>query len=112
MPQLRLLSHKTRESEDAIFAPPCSQGVDLRQQMVACAPYGGPIAMTRDQRKLLLLGSASTVPYITIYSSAGSLMSSFKFDRGGGKLVALGWSEEEKLVCVVEDGSVHQVGRL
>ncbi|CEI87038.1 hypothetical protein RMCBS344292_01458 [Rhizopus microsporus] len=74
--------------------------------MIAGAQYGGPIAMIRDDRKVLLLQKQQPIkPTIYMYTSAGKLIEQIQWDRG--KIVGLGWTEQEQLVVVTEDGSVR-----
>ncbi|RCH85013.1 Vacuolar protein sorting-associated protein 16, partial [Rhizopus azygosporus] len=79
---------------------------DLSKFMIAGAQYGGPIAMIRDDRKVLLLQKQQPIkPTIYMYTSAGKLIEQIQWDRG--KIVGLGWTEQEQLVVVTEDGSVR-----
>ncbi|KAF9940768.1 Vacuolar protein sorting-associated protein 16 [Modicella reniformis] len=52
--------------------------VDLSKYMAAAAPCGGPIALVRDDRK---------------------------WDKG--RIVGMGWTETEQLLCVFEEGLVR-----
>jgi vacuolar protein sorting-associated protein 16 len=52
--------------------------LDFDDYVVAVAPNGGPIAMTQDSMKALLVTSIEdTLPFIYIYTSAGVLISKF-----------------------------------
>ncbi|KAI8973477.1 hypothetical protein BDF20DRAFT_882615 [Mycotypha africana] len=43
--------------------------------MIASAPYGGPIAMIRDDKKVLLLQKQQPIkPTIYMYTNAGKLL--------------------------------------
>lgn len=80
--------------------------LDLDNYIVAGAPYGGAIALYRDETKLQTLRAAkSTKPSIDIYSCAGKLLKSIAWDKGSIK--GLGWSEDEKLLVVSYDGTVR-----
>ncbi|OXU24054.1 hypothetical protein TSAR_010562, partial [Trichomalopsis sarcophagae] len=71
--------------------------------LVIAAPYGGSIAITRNPKKCVKVqGSAKTI--ISFYSSSGNLMA--KMQWSSGQLVALGWSHQEELLCIQEDGMV------
>lgn len=83
--------------------------MDFSDNIIACAPLGGPVAVIRDEKKLLRLGIAQTRPSIRVFTCSGELISSFPFERPGGVLAGLSWTDEESLVCLVEDGSVYQV---
>ncbi|CAI5465581.1 unnamed protein product [Closterium sp. Yama58-4] len=97
------------------------QDVDLSELMVACAPYGGPIATVRDPNHLPRRGSsagsaagsaAQGRQYISVFSAAGRPISRFLWEPPGGRLMGLGWREDAVgglvLVTVLEDGTVHQ----
>ncbi|KAG1120875.1 hypothetical protein G6F42_012658 [Rhizopus arrhizus] len=48
---------------------------DLSKFMISGAPYGGPIAMIRDDKKVLLLQKQQPIkPTIYMYTSAGKLI--------------------------------------
>ena len=93
------------------------------ENMVACgAPFGGPIALTRDPKQLIQV-KGSTKPVIRVCNSVGTLVSAFqvntlisalkisKFNEyllkwKHGNLLAMGWSDSEELLCVQDDGLV------
>ncbi|KAI8834303.1 Vps16, N-terminal region-domain-containing protein [Chytridium lagenaria] len=84
-------------------------GIDLSKSRVACAPYGGPIAVVRDENKLLNLHqNFSARPIIQVFSCAGRLLEQYPVDDG--KLVGMGWNSSENLVCVMENGLVVMYG--
>ncbi|CAL4089001.1 unnamed protein product, partial [Meganyctiphanes norvegica] len=66
-------------------------------------PYGGPIALTRDETKFNKT-QVSGKPIVFIFTSAGRKISSFKWNSG--YLLSVGWSRSEDLVCIQEDGAV------
>ncbi|KAF5202708.1 Vacuoleless1 [Thalictrum thalictroides] len=82
--------------------------VDLTRNRVACAPFGGPIAVIRDDAKIVQLFAESALRKLNIYNSAGLLLSSTRWDRPGGRLVGMAWTDDQILVCVVQDGTVHR----
>lgn len=86
----------------------CWQNVDLSRHKVACAPFGGPIAIIRDDSKIVQLRAESARPRLLIFSASGILRASIPWDRPGGRLVGLGWTDNETLVCIVQDGTVFQ----
>jgi WD40 repeat protein len=47
----------------------------------------------------------SSKPTIDVYSCAGKLLRSIKWDKGAIK--GLGWSDDEKLLVVTNDGNVR-----
>ena len=71
---------------------------------VACARYGGPIATIRDDRKMVLVSGGITQPLVRIYSSAGSQMAVFIWDKG--HIEAMGWTNSEDLIIVEQTGEV------
>jgi hypothetical protein len=89
-----------------LYSMQWSSSTDLGRHKVACSRFGGPIAIIRDDSKIVQLRSESARPRLSIFSSSGSLISSIQWDRPGGRLVALGWTEEETLACIVQDGTI------
>ncbi|KAF9430792.1 hypothetical protein BGZ94_003842 [Podila epigama] len=80
--------------------------VDLSKYMIAAAPFGGPLALVRDDRKVLLLQKQQPVkPSIYLYTSSGKLMEPIQWDKG--RIIGMGWTETEQLLCVLEDGTVR-----
>ncbi|KAK9132536.1 hypothetical protein Scep_012064 [Stephania cephalantha] len=82
--------------------------VDLSRNKLACAPFGGPIAVIRDDAKIVQLLAESALRKLNIYNSAGLLISSTRWDRPGGRLIALAWSDDTSLLCAIQDGSLHR----
>ncbi|XP_038186849.1 vacuolar protein sorting-associated protein 16 homolog isoform X2 [Arvicola amphibius] len=79
---------------------------ELKDCLVAAAPYGGPIALLRNcWRKEK---AASVRPVLEIYSASGVPLATLLWKSG--PVVALGWSAEEELLCVQEDGAVLVYG--
>ncbi|KAK4152076.1 Vps16, N-terminal region-domain-containing protein [Chaetomidium leptoderma] len=82
------------------------QDLDLDNYLVAGAPYGGAIALYRDEEKLIAFQpTRPSKPSIDIYSCAGKLIRRINWDQGAIK--GLGWSEDEKLLAVTADGTVR-----
>ncbi|KAI9486646.1 MAG: Vps16, C-terminal region-domain-containing protein [Benjaminiella poitrasii] len=74
--------------------------------MISGAPNGGPIAMIRDDKKVLLLQKQQPIkPTIYMYTSAGKLIEQIQWDKG--RIVALGWTDQEQLAAVTDDGFVR-----
>ncbi|ELU41202.1 vacuolar assembling/sorting protein VPS16 [Rhizoctonia solani AG-1 IA] len=85
---------------------------DLTDFIIAGARYGGPldIALMRDTSKLVALGRHSvSKPQIIIYSSAGNLINTIPWDQG--KVISLGWTHDERLVTLNEEGTyrIHEL---
>ncbi|XP_049507019.1 vacuolar protein sorting-associated protein 16 homolog isoform X1 [Panthera uncia] len=79
---------------------------ELRDCLVAAAPYGGPIALLRNPWRKEK--AASVRPVLEIYSASGLPLASLLWKSG--PVVSLGWSAEEELLCVQEDGGVLVYG--
>ncbi|KAI8601749.1 Vps16, N-terminal region-domain-containing protein [Dissophora ornata] len=80
--------------------------VDLSKYMIAGAPFGGPLALVRDDRKVHLLQKQQPIkPNIFLYTSSGKLMEPIQWDKG--RIIGMGWTENEQLLCVLEDGIVR-----
>ncbi|CAH3028569.1 unnamed protein product, partial [Porites evermanni] len=79
--------------------------VDLSRFIVSAAPFGGSIALIRDDKHFARVqGSAINKPIIHIFSSAGRELATVKWDEG--PIVQMGWSITEDLLCVADDGTV------
>ncbi|KAI9882725.1 MAG: Mitochondrial-processing peptidase subunit alpha [Watsoniomyces obsoletus] len=80
--------------------------LELENYVVAAAPYGGAIALYRDEDKLhAYRGAPSAKASIDIYSCAGKSLRQITWDKGSIK--GLGWSEDEQLIIVTKDGTVR-----
>ncbi|XP_062491531.1 vacuolar protein sorting-associated protein 16 homolog, partial [Pezoporus occidentalis] len=75
---------------------------DLRDCMVAAAPYGGPIALLKNHARKEKAPGAR--PLLEIFSASGLLLASIPWKSG--RLVQLGWTAGEDLLCIQEDGTV------
>ncbi|XP_075772198.1 vacuolar protein sorting-associated protein 16 homolog [Pelodiscus sinensis] len=75
---------------------------DLRDCLVAAAPYGGPIALLKNN--LRREKSPSSRPLLEIYSASGLPLASMPWKSG--QVVQLGWTASEDVLCIQEDGSV------
>eukprot|EP00639_Heterosigma_akashiwo_P001962 CAMPEP_0194562632 /NCGR_PEP_ID=MMETSP0292-20121207/3006_1 /TAXON_ID=39354 /ORGANISM="Heterosigma akashiwo, Strain CCMP2393" /LENGTH=174 /DNA_ID=CAMNT_0039411393 /DNA_START=157 /DNA_END=677 /DNA_ORIENTATION=- len=85
---------------------------DLDSCIICGAPYGGPLAVVRDEKKLVEAEKDLT-PTLRIFSSSGRLLAEIPWEHKG--LVGLGWSDQEALIAVFSDGGalVHDLhGRL
>ena len=71
---------------------------------VACAPYGGPIATIRDDRKMVLVSGGITQPLLKMYTAAGVQLGVTVWDKG--RIEAMGWTNEEELMVVEQTGEV------
>ncbi|KAJ5697427.1 hypothetical protein N7488_011111 [Penicillium malachiteum] len=88
---------------DAIF----EDDVELENYIVAGAPYGGAIALYRDESKPIRLrdtqGSRSSVD---VYSCSGKLINRINWEQA--TIRGIGWSDKEELLLVAEDGTVRR----
>ncbi|KAL1996195.1 hypothetical protein VTN49DRAFT_247 [Thermomyces lanuginosus] len=95
--------YKKARVYDAVF----DEDLELENYCVAGAPYGGAIALYRDESKLYRYRHAQTArPTIDIYSCSGKLISRINWDHGA--IRGVGWSENEELLVVTEDGMVRR----
>ncbi|XP_070168587.1 vacuolar protein sorting-associated protein 16 homolog [Polyergus mexicanus] len=78
------------------------QEISVNNLLVA-APYGGSIAVTRNPTKLVKVQGASK-PLILLYTASGKLTARLQWSSG--QLISFGWSQQEELLCVQEDGMV------
>ncbi|KIY70700.1 vacuolar assembling/sorting protein VPS16 [Cylindrobasidium torrendii FP15055 ss-10] len=68
--------------------------------------YGGPIAMTRDTTKLIALGRPTpTVSRAQIQVWSPSAVGLLLFSWDQGKIVRFGWTGDERLVVINEEGT-------
>ncbi|KAL6570744.1 vacuolar protein sorting-associated protein 16 [Orobanche gracilis] len=81
--------------------------VDLTCNKVACASFGGPIAVIRDDAKIVQLYAESALRKLRIFTSSGCLISETIWKKPGGRLIGLGWTEDLILVCITQDGTVY-----
>ncbi|KAL1863382.1 Vacuolar protein sorting-associated protein 16 [Paecilomyces lecythidis] len=88
---------------DAVF----DEDLELENYIVAGAPHGGAIALYRDQSKLYRYRDAQTAKSsIDIYSCSGNIISKINWEYGS--IRGLGWSDDEDLLVVTEDGTVRR----
>jgi hypothetical protein len=80
------------------------EDIDLSKMVVAGARFGGPVAVIRDEGKLVRLGAEAAHPILKIFSASGQLLSAIKWTES--RIVAMAWSDSEQLVVVLRSGSV------
>lgn len=82
------------------------EDLDLENYIVKGAPFSGALALWRDSSKITRYRSGVTNKTgVDIYSCSGKLISHINWEKGPIK--GLGWSEDERLLVVGEDGTVH-----
>eukprot|EP00005_Dracoamoeba_jomungandri_P004307 CAMPEP_0174258998 /NCGR_PEP_ID=MMETSP0439-20130205/7888_1 /TAXON_ID=0 /ORGANISM="Stereomyxa ramosa, Strain Chinc5" /LENGTH=793 /DNA_ID=CAMNT_0015342709 /DNA_START=252 /DNA_END=2633 /DNA_ORIENTATION=+ len=81
-------------------------GIDLQKVVITGATFSGPLAVCRDEKKLLRLTTEdqSTRPETQIFTSSGVALISFNNDAG--HIVGRGWTRDERLICVSDKGHV------
>lgn len=88
---------------------PLTQDWSTARSVAPCsifpAPFGGPVALVRDDKKVLLFRGTSARPDVAICSAAGRPLGRVLWE--GPRLVAAGWTADERLVAVDERGSVR-----
>lgn len=82
--------------------------IDLGRNKVACAPFGGPIAIIRDDSKIVQLYAESALRKLRIFNCAGIQLAETVWRNPGGRLIGLSWTDDQTLVCVVQDGTVYR----
>ncbi|KKK27329.1 hypothetical protein P175DRAFT_0529206 [Aspergillus ochraceoroseus IBT 24754] len=83
------------------------EDVELENYIVAAAPYGGAIALHRDESKPFRFKDAQTTKSnIDIYSRSGNLINRLNWEHG--TIRGLGWSDQEELLVITEDGTVRR----
>ncbi|KAH8705358.1 putative vacuolar protein sorting vps16 [Talaromyces proteolyticus] len=88
---------------EAVF----DEDLELENYIVAGAPYGGALALYRNESRLYQYRDAQTSKAsIEIYSYSGKLISRLNWEYGAIK--GLGWSDNEELLAVTEDGTVRR----
>ncbi|KAK4278953.1 hypothetical protein QN277_016723 [Acacia crassicarpa] len=81
---------------------------DLGRNKVACAPFGGPIAVIRDDSKIVQLYAESALRKLRIFNSAGVQSSETVWKNPGGRLIGMAWTDDQILVCIVQDGTIYR----
>ncbi|KAL3474125.1 Vps16, N-terminal region-domain-containing protein [Aspergillus californicus] len=90
-----------------VYYPVFGEEVELENYIVAGAPYGGAIALYRDESKPLRFKDAQTSKSnIDIYSRSGKLINRLNWEHG--TIRGLGWSDQEELLVITEDGTVRR----
>uniref|UniRef100_A0A8C0BB69 Vacuolar protein sorting-associated protein 16 homolog n=1 Tax=Buteo japonicus TaxID=224669 RepID=A0A8C0BB69_9AVES len=101
-PQFTFLGQSLGFRKFELYTMEWSLKEDLRDCLVAAAPYGGPIALLKNNARKEK--SPGVRPLLEIYSASGLLLASIPWKSG--QLVQLGWTASEDLLCIQEDGTV------
>lgn len=97
------------------------QDVNMDTVIAEAAPYGGPIAVRRDEHKFVKVKGTGT-PIIAIYSGSGKQITSIKvtyfpllrfllrniplFQWTRRPIIKMCWTNSEKLICIQDDGQI------
>ncbi|XP_058788264.1 protein VACUOLELESS1-like [Vicia villosa] len=84
------------------------RNVDLARNKVAAAPFGGPLAVIRDDSKIVQLHGESALRKLRIFSSSGQSLADTVWRNPGGRLIGMSWTDDHTLVCIVQDGTVYR----
>ncbi|TFK72107.1 vacuolar assembling/sorting protein VPS16 [Pluteus cervinus] len=76
----------------------------LDDHVIAGCRYSGPLALMRDSSKIIVLGKSNVASktQIQIFSPAGRPLLTFSWDNG--KIIRFGWTHDEQLAILNEDG--------
>ncbi|KAG5520418.1 hypothetical protein RHGRI_033113 [Rhododendron griersonianum] len=91
-----------------IYSMQWKNKVDLSRNKVACAPFGGPIAVIRDDSKIVQLYAESALRKLRIFNCAGVQIAETVWKNPGGRLIGMAWTDDQILVCVTQDGTVYR----
>ncbi|ORY86132.1 vacuolar protein sorting-associated protein [Protomyces lactucae-debilis] len=79
---------------------------DFEEVLYAAAPYGGAIALTRnDERVQRYRGQTFAKGAVQIYSCTGEKIRDIRWE--GVSVAALGWTDDERLLIVAREGQVR-----
>ncbi|XP_041994658.1 protein VACUOLELESS1-like [Salvia splendens] len=81
--------------------------VDLTRNKIGCAPFGGPIAVIRDDAKIVQLYAESALRKLRIFTSSGRLTAETVWRNPGGRLIGMSWTDDLTLACITQDGTVY-----
>jgi hypothetical protein len=92
------------------------EGVDLSTRRLFAAPFGGPIAVVRDESRLVAVrpggaaggggaAGAGSGLVVRIFSAAGREQGSFVWD--GGRVATMGWTRQQELLLLDEGGQAR-----
>ncbi|CAO1632504.1 unnamed protein product [Sympodiomycopsis kandeliae] len=102
--QLQSVFYRRRELYSLAWA---HSAQDIGDFLLASAPNGGFLALTRDPRRLVTLGKTSILkPKILVYTAAGQLVESIPWDPSN-RIVGLGFTTDERLIVVLDEGVVR-----
>lgn len=65
----------------ALYSLTWPSDVNLSQMNVAAAPFGGPIAIVRNAKKLIEVGGATSKPTIRIFTASGNVLATIEVSQ-------------------------------
>lgn len=90
----------------SLYTTPFDPDLELENYFITGSPYAGALALWPDKSKILRYRQGqSNKSTIDIYSCSGNLISRLNWDKAAIK--AVGWSDDERLVVIAEDGVFH-----
>jgi vacuolar protein sorting-associated protein 16 len=80
----------------------------LENYLVSGAPFGGPVALFPDVKRLQAVGTQESIDLkLSIYTSAGIKLS--ELDWNDKPVIAMGWTLSETLVTVTDEGILYTI---
>jgi hypothetical protein len=79
--------------------------IEIDDYMICGAQFGGPLALILKEEKLKALDYGQQQRKLKIYTSSGIKMAEVDWDAKQ-RVSGMGWSDQEQLVIVIEDGNV------
>lgn len=73
--------------------------LDLSKLKIAAAGFGGPVAVRRDDTKIMMVSGDVEIDGVRLFSSAGEPLAKVN-TPGEAKIVKMGWTNKEQLVVV------------
>ncbi len=95
MPSQPVLANKNFTAATSLCNPP----------RLACAPFGGPVAAIRDERRMVVITSGNMRPVIRTFTAAGEQLGAMVWERGS--ILEWGWSDDLELIIVEASGRVR-----
>ncbi|KAG2326496.1 hypothetical protein Bca52824_009224 [Brassica carinata] len=87
-----------------------TRGLEPQRSSLACASFGGPMAVIRDDPKIVQLHAECALRKLRIFNSAGLLLSEtvWNWKHPGGRLTEMSWSDDQTLLGIVQAGTVYR----
>nr|GEW21219.1 protein vacuoleless1 [Tanacetum cinerariifolium] len=85
-----------------------TKSLDLSLHKLAISSFSGPIALIRDDSKIVQLYAESALRKLRIFNSAGRILSESIWRNPGGRLIGLSWTDDQILLCITQDGTIYR----